>query len=77
MSKDERSIWGVVGPDYRPITDEDNELDRLMMQADLANKEARERFTCAVCNPDVPHPDLDWCNVCRPGKRKPAQEPRD
>jgi len=42
-------------------------LDSLMMHADLANKEARERFTCAVCNPDVPDPDVDWCDVCKRG----------
>lgn len=24
------------------------------------------RFTCAQCDPDEPHPDVDYCGVCRP-----------
>ena len=77
--------------DYLGMSDAEH-FDSLMMRADIANKEARgefllqvaqelscaeERFTCAVCNSDVPNPDVDWCNVCRPGKRKPAQEPTE
>jgi len=57
-----------------------NELDSLMMHADIANQEAKERFTCAVCDPDVPNPDVDWCNACGGGVSKkrthrPALDP--
>lgn len=24
-------------------------------------------YTCAICQPDEPHPDVDYCDMCRPG----------
>ena len=28
------------------------------------------RYACAICHPDIPHPDVDWCPDCRPDTNK-------
>jgi CO dehydrogenase/acetyl-CoA synthase alpha subunit len=63
--EDEESCHYCQGNCPNEPDDSENLCDGFAGDIDGLYAAENKGFTCAKCNPDEPHPDVDWCDRCR------------